>query len=226
MAEEFSLIPFDLPKSFLVVGATQSGKTEFIKRLLLHHGIMFNPPPKKIIYVFSIWQDKYQEIEDALGDIVQFRTDIPSKEELCQLWEEYRCETLLILDDKMSSLNDGATGAHVVDIVCILTHHCHVSCIIALQNIFHQSKAVREIGLNSQYMCLFRNSRSARQIKHLASQSMPTQMEYFLDSYERATARNYGYLVADLAPTDENKKFQLRTNVFPGDKTVVYLPKK
>ena len=74
---------------------------------------------------------------------------------------------LLVLDDKMSSLNDSAMGNAVVDIVCVLCNHCHVSCIITLQNLFHASKAVREISLNSQYICLFRNNRSARQVNTL-----------------------------------------------------------
>ena len=88
----------------------------------------------------------------------------------------------------------------------------------------HASKAVREIGLNSQYICLFRNNRSTRQIKTLASQTMPTQVPYFMASYNLATAQNYGYLVVDLSANIYNR-FKLKTNIFPQDQTVFTCPK-
>ena len=219
------VIPFDLPKTVLIVGASQCGKTFFIRRLLLEYKQMFKPEPKKIIYCYTAWQDKYDELEKELGDMVDFRTDIPSKDELTKIWQETHSETILVLDDKMSSLNDNASGSSVVDIVCVLCHHCHISCIITLQNLYHASKAVREIGLNSQYICLFKNNRSARQIGTLASQTMPGQVQYFMKSYELATANNYGYLIVDLSPNIDNK-LKLRTHIFAGDTTIVYLPQK
>ena len=134
-------------------------------------------------------------------------------------------ETVLILDDKMSSLNDTASGNSVVDIVCVLCHHCHVSCIITLQNLFHASKAVREISLNSQYICLFRNNRSARQVTTLGSQVFPGQTQYFMNSYDLATAKNYEYIIVDLS-SNIDSRLRLRSAIFPGEETIAYLPKK
>ena len=220
-----SLTQFELPKNILVTGSSQAGKTFFVKNLLLHHEEMFKPQVNKIIYCFTIWQDKYEELESSLGDLIEFRTDIPTKDELVQIWQDTKGETLLVLDDKMTSLEDNAQGKAVVETVCVLCHHCHISCVITLQNMYHASKAVREIGLNSQYICLFRNNRSARQIKMLASQTMPTQIPYFMASYDLAIAQNYGYLVVDLSANIDNR-YKLKTNIFPQDQTVIYMPKK
>ena len=129
-ASDKCVVPFDLPKNFLIVGASQSGKTFFIQQLLLQHKQMFKPNPSKIIYCYTAWQDKYDILEKELGGLVEFRSDIPTCEELTAIWQETNKETVLILDDKMSSLNDTASGNSVVDIVCVLCHHCHVSCII------------------------------------------------------------------------------------------------
>lgn len=219
-----SPLKISLPKNFLIVGSTQSGKTQFIKRLLLNADEVFTLPVERVIYCYGAWQPAYDELQAHFGDVISFRSDIPSKEELTEIWEEKGGETLLILDDKMTSLKDNLHGQAVLEIVSVISHHCHISCIIALQNIFH-NKTVQEISLNSHCICLFRNNRSAQQIKTLAQQIMPMYTKYFMDSYEKATAEEYGYLLVDLSP-GVNKKFQLRTAIFPNEDLIVYLPKK
>ncbi|NJL55212.1 hypothetical protein HC928_08510 [bacterium] len=208
-----TLSRFELPKNMLVVGASQSGKTHFLKKLLTHNEEMFTPHVSKIVYCFSVWQEKYEQLEHALGDLIEFRTDIPTKDELVQNWQDNRSETLLVLDDKMACLEDNAQGRAVVEIATVLCHHCHVSLIITLQNMYHASKAVREIGLNSQYICLFKNNRSVGQVRTLASQTMPTDIAFFMASYDLATTPNYGYLVVDLS-SNIDKKFQLKSYIF------------
>lgn len=220
-----SLTQFALPKNILVVGSTQAGKSYFVNKLLTQYKEMFTPAVNKIIYCYTVWQDKFDDLETCLGDMIEFRTDIPTKEELMEIWKKTRGETILVLDDKMGNLSDNATGKAVVEIVCVLCHHCHISCIITLQNMYHASKAVREIGLNSQYICLFKNNRSVQQVKTLASQTMPTQIPFFMASYDLATAENYGYLIVDLT-ANVDKQYKLKTRIFPQDQTVVYLPKK
>lgn len=220
-----SLTRFELPKNILVVGASQTGKTHFVKKLLMHHTSMFRPEVNKIIYCYTVWQQKYEELESALGELIEFRTDIPTKEELLQIWQDRHSETILVLDDKMSSLEDNAQGRAIVEIATVLCHHCHISLIITLQNMYHASKAVREIGLNSQYICLFKNNRSVGQVRTLASQTMPTEMAFFMASYDLATSQNYGYLVVDLS-SNTDKKLKLKSNIFPDDLTILYQPKK
>ena len=221
--ENACLIPFKLPQNISVQGSTQAGKTEFVKRLLLNYKTMFTPQVNKVIYVYSVWQDKFDHLESTLGDIIEFRKDIPSKEYLTGLWEKTRAHTLLVLDDQMSNLSDSRQAAHVAEIVCVLSHHCNVSCIITLQDMFYESKAARLISRNSHCICLFRNHRNGRQVSALASQILPGQTKYFMDSYERATKRNYGYLIIDLSPNADGR-YKLRSNIFPGEETVVFLP--
>jgi len=221
-----SVTKFELPKNMLVVGSTQAGKTCFVHRLLLQHAEMFTQKVSRIIYCFSVWQEKYEQLEAALGSLKQSRSDIPSKQELVELYNEIKGEIIVIFDDKINLLEDNAIGRSIVEIVCVLCHHCHISCIITLQNMFHASKVVREIGLNSQYVCLFRNNRSVRQVKTLASQTMPTQIDYFMASYDMATGVDYGYLVVDLSHNNTQSRFKLKTNIFPDQLTTVYLPKK
>jgi len=222
--EELSLGKFNLPKNILVVGSTQSGKTEFVKKLLLQTEKVFTQKICKIIYCYGAWQPTFEILESKLGSLIQFRTDIPTRDELMTLWRELKGEIILVLDDKMVSLSDNAQGAGVVEIVCVLSHHCHISCVITLQNIFH-NKTVREISLNSHYICLFRNARSASQVRTLGNQIMPGQADYFMDSYSKAVSKNFGYLLLDLSPTT-HENYRLRTNIFPGEPLTVFTRKK
>ena len=54
-------------------------------------------------------------------------------------------------------------------------------------------------------------------------------MKYFIDSYIKATSsKKYGYLFVDLSPRlyGEETLYRLRTNILPGETTIVYLPLK
>ena len=223
-SEKYSVLPFSLPRTMLIVGATQSGKTQFIKRLLLEREAMFTPVPDRIIYCYTVWQEAYDELERILGEKIEFRTDVPPKEELIEIWNKKGGETLVVIDDKMSLLKNNSFGQSVVELVTVVCHHCHVTCLIVTHHLFH-NKILGEIGLNSQSICLFRNNRSAMQIKSLASQMMPGQTDYLMDSYEKATGKNYGYLIIDTSH-NEDKKFRLRTAIFPNENTVVFTSRK
>ena len=219
------LIPFELPKNFMIYGATQSGKSHFVRSLLLNHEKMFTEKVNKIIYVYSIWHENFDEMQSYLGDMIEFVTHVPTKKELIEIWEKNKSHTILVLDVKMCSFDDAKIGAHIVDIVCVLSHHGNISCIITLQNMFCNNKAVKTVNLNAHYICLFRNNRSCRQVITLGSQIMPGNSEYFMSSYLQATERKYGYLLIDLT-LNTVKNLQLRACLFPGDVTVCYLPKK
>ena len=207
-----SVIPFQTPMTFLIIGRSRSGKSEFLKKLILEADTMFQPPPSRILYCYSVWTDGYEELVDR----VEFRKDIPTNEELTEWWRENRKETLLVLDDFMHSINE-----EISKLFCITSHHAHVSCAVTLQNLFHPNQYLREMSLNTDCFCLFNNPRSVVQIKILSSQIFPGKTDYLMDSYHKAVEKPYGYLIVHLGHTHT-----LRTCIFSHEDTVVYLPKK
>lgn len=215
-----SLLRFLLPQTTLIAGATQCGKTHFIKRLLLEANGMFDPLPVSVLYCYSAWQPSYNEIENAWGQNIEFTSSLPTKDDLLLRSTDFRHQ-LLIIDDKMSELN----SRDIVDIVCVLCHHRNISVFIVVQNMFHTGAYIRDISLNVQSIVLFKNPRSMRQISTLAGQMAPGRTDFVLDSYRRATAPPYGYLLIDLNPRSPSDRYQFRTNIFPGEDTIVYLPK-
>jgi len=53
----------------------------------------------------------------------------------------------------------------------------------------------------------------------------PTRWRFAVEAYKDATREQYSYLLVDLRP-DEDEELRLRTNVFPGEKHYVFIPKK
>jgi len=206
-------VQFTLPTNFIVAGPSQSGKSTFLKRLILESDHLFVNPPGRIIYVYSIWSDDYAELEG----LVEFRTQIPSSEELLEYWGRERKESLLILDDMMHCI-----GLEMSKMFTATSHHARVGIVLVLQNLFYSNKFLRDISLNTQCFCLFKNSRTVQQVKTLASQMYPGRTDYFMESFSKATDPKFGYLVVDL---NCPPKFALRSNIFKNEDTILYLPK-
>ena len=61
---------------------------------------------------------------------------------------------------------------------------------------------------------LFKNPRDKLQILTLAKQMYPGQTDFFLNEYEEAVKRPFGYLLIDLKTTTQDN-CRLRTNVLP-----------
>lgn len=215
--------PFLLPKSFLIAGVSNIGKSYLIKNMLLDHSHVFQPPPDRIVYVYNIFQPGYQELEKALGDKIQFRTDIPSESELKEFYSETGQSTLLILDDQMIALDNGASGKKLVKLATVISHHCLVSVMFVVQNLYHNTQSAREVALNCMVTIIFKNDRNAGQLTKLGTQILPGKLQYFLQSYELSTKSKWGYLVIDLSH-DIDKKFKLRTNILAGEDLKIYLP--
>ncbi|XP_031551207.1 uncharacterized protein LOC116288542 [Actinia tenebrosa] len=98
------------------------------------------------------------------------------------------------------------------------SHHRNLSVIYMVQNIFHQGKVNRGISLNCHDLVIFKNPRDKLQILNLSKQMYrPGKTEYFLQKYEQAVSRPYGYLFIDLKTTTPYD-CRRRTNVFPGEK--------
>lgn len=74
-------------------------------------------------------------------------------------------------------------------------------------------------------MVLFKNPRDKLQVVMLARQMYPGNSKFFMESFQDATTKPYGYLLVDLCATTP-EAYRLRTGLFPPDWPVVYIMKK
>ena len=72
---------------------------------------------------------------------------------------------------------------------------------------------------------MFANKRDQLQAYTLGKQLCPGNVNVFIEAYEDATYKPYGYLVVDCDPKSP-REFKLRTNIFPTENTVCYLKKE
>ena len=198
------------PFTCTIAGPTQSGKTQFVVRLIKDANELITLPPENIVYCYGEFQPLFAKLPG-----VEFHEGLPEVERF-----DGRRRVLLIIDDLMNEADET-----VCKLFTKLSHHRNVSVVFLTQNLFHKSPHVRTMNLNTHYLVLFKNPRDATQVATLARQMYPGKSKFLLEAFEDATKEPYGYLLIDLKPeTDE--KYRIRTNIFPDDdRQYAYVPR-
>jgi hypothetical protein len=198
---EGDLLKFRHPFTAIVAGATMTGKTEYVARIIKNREDMIVPPVQRVIYSYKKWQPAYEKMDDKVEFVQGMNFEL-----------NRAFPTLLVVDDQMATAGDKLT-----ELFTVSAHHENCSTLFITQNIFFQNKAFRTASLNSQYLILFKNPRDASQIMHLARQMYPShKAKTMIKAYENATSIPYGTLVVDLKP-DTPSALRLRSNVLPDE---------
>jgi len=210
------VIKFSHPTTIMIAGPTFSGKTTFVKRLL--HEDMIEPAPERIIWIYK---EKGDESEFA-----RLKQEFPQVEFLSEIdigrinSLDARENNLVILDDVMSEAGD---SKEVAKIFTQGAHHRNMTVIFLVQNVFQQAKQMRTISLNTHFLVLYKNPRDQSQIRVLSNQMFPGKKNFLVDAYSDATNTPHSYLLIDLHP-ETPEQFRVRTNIFPGEDSTVYVP--
>ena len=212
------MYPFPECTSISVTGATLSGKTYWVFRLLRHKDEMFISPPEKVLYCYGIYQPLFEQMEKEFP-FITFHHGLPSEENLNSLSDETICN-LVVLDDLMESVT---SSGEMANLFVKGMHHRHLSILFLNQNLYCKGKHSRTINLNTHILVMMKNPRDASQLQCLARQAFLGRSGFLLDAYKDATSLAYGYLVLDFSPSGE-EEYRVRTKVFPGEDTVVYQP--
>jgi hypothetical protein len=215
-------LPFRHPSTILIAGPTGSGKTEFLVKLLTQRGI--EPFPERIIWIYSEWQDAYERIKKRLGVAEKKLEFVKDFDDSLYDSLDRRVRNLVVLDDQMENRDmqrNGGSG--LAKFFTQGSHHRNLTIVYIVQNLFHQSRAMRTVSLNSHYLVLFKNPRDKLQIRSLAMQMYPMNVEFLVRAYEDATKVPYGYLVIDLRP-DTSDELRVRSNIFNATEQCVYKP--
>ncbi len=202
-------MPWAHPFTSVIAGPTGSGKTVFARRFVQNIKHMMMPEPDRITWCYDVYQPIYATIEG-----VEFVQGLPDLDAL-----DPRQKRLIIVDDQMDDVNQ-----KVADLFTKYSHHKNTSVMLIVQNLFNKNKHHRTISLNTHYMVLFKNPRDVSQMMALGHQMYPRQMKYFTESYVDATSKPHGYLLIDMKQTTP-ELLRLRGDIFPGEKTVVFIPK-
>ena len=199
---------FQHPMTMNVCGPTSCGKTTWLKQFLLNVNRMLQPRPHCIIWFYKRWQPIYTELKQKLNNI-KFIQGIPPALKNAKFFDE-RFPTLFIFDDLM---RDATKNSDICELYTEGSHHRNLSVICLLQNIYHHGRENRTMSLNTQYLVLFKNPRDQLQVMTLSRQMFPHRSYQFMDQFNRATAKPFGYLVIDLKQNTPDYQ-RLRTDAF------------
>ena len=216
--ETQSLLPFKARSSMLISGQSNSGKSYFINKLLQNIEGMYEIKPEAIMFCYAVWQPLYDEMEQNIPNIT-FHQGLPTQIELNEFTTD-DCHKLIIFDDMINYILQSPSMEQLFTCHC---HHYNISVIIVSQNLFQAGKHSRTIALNTSYIVLFQQNRDLSQIAALGRQIYPGKGKVLVQAYTDAMKSPYNYLVIDLSP-NSNPKYRLRTQIFPNQDIIVYVP--
>ena len=205
--------------SAVICGPTGSGKSRWVYRFLTNLDRMYDSDtPKDVMYCYGVYQPLFDEIRTNLPS-VRLHRRLPTSDVLDDFATGDHC--LVILDDLMLQVLESREVELLFAQGC---HHRRISVFYISQNLYGQGKSARTIALNSWYLVLLKNLRGSSQMAHLGRQLFCKKGNPLLEAYQDSTKEPFGYIVVDLSPNAKDEE-RLRTKIFPGDDTVVYIPK-
>src|SRR3569832_227418 len=206
-------ITWSHPFNCLVSAPTKSGKTEFVKKLVINLDNIVSPAPRKIYWCYTEWQNTYEDLKMKCPN-VQILEGMPDFE---LLKSHPNIPKLLIMYDMMEEMKKDSVALN--RLFTRGSHHWNLSIIHIIQNLFYQGG--RTSRINAQYIVLLYNPADRLQVQTLGRQLFPSAKNYFEEAFIDATNEPYGYMLIDLNPaTPDNCR--LRTGIFPDDIHYVY----
>ncbi|KAL7075398.1 hypothetical protein ACQ4LE_005042 [Meloidogyne hapla] len=209
-----------LPFGCIVSGPSSSGKSTFVRSLIINSKEVIDPTPKSILYCYGEYNSL---VSDLQREGISVYSGVPSEE----IIKKQEKPSLIILDDLLYSIDE----KHLSELFTKKSHHLNFGIVFVTQNLFE--KKLRVARQNSMYLVLTRAPNSALSVRNLGVQLFPRRLDYFLDSYRQATRENYSYLFIDLHPSSD-PSLRLRTNIFDfasekkdsdNFETTIFLPK-
>ena len=185
------MIDIRLKENFklFISGPSRCGKTFFVSELLENIDTITKEPPETIIYVYKVWQNKFDEMKNVVHifmedseNVIQNIKDVAQGQGI-----------FVIFDDLINSKS-------LVDIATLFTvdgRHMNMSMAFLSQRMFVNNEYFRQISQNCDYFCIFKNPRNSSEIRTLAQQITPGSLD-LIEIYKEATKNPFSYLIINL----------------------------
>ena len=190
-----------------ISGPSQSGKTQFVLKLLEQRNEIFLNPLNKILWCYGIRDVNLLNFLQS-KDYKTLR-GLPKEQDI-------EPNSICVLDDLLS---ESESSKEVTNMCTRAAHHKPCFVIFISQNLFPGGKEARTRSLNTHYFVIFKNPRDKMQFEVFARQISPSHSKDLIAAYEDATRNPYGYLFIDFTqecPDD----IRYRTNIL--ESPVVY----
>ena len=172
-----------------VGGPSRCGKTFFVVDLIQNLKSICKKPPTNIIYVYKVWQPKYEEIRNKVSVFIEDCDELIEKIKN----HSFNQHSLIVFDDLINS----KSLKNIAELFVVDGRHMNLSLIFLSQRMFVNDEYFRQISGNCDYFCVFKNPRKVNEIRELAKQLTPGTLE-LLNIYALATKEPYSYLFINL----------------------------
>ena len=135
-----------------VGGPSRCGKTFFVVDFIQNLKSISKIPPTNIIYVYKVWQPKYDEIRKLITVFIQ------EQEDLLEKIKEHLSDqpSLIVFDDLINS----KSLKNIAQLFVVDGRHLNMSLIFLSQRLFVNDEYFRQISGNCDYFCVFKNKKS------------------------------------------------------------------
>ena len=210
-------LKFLTPCSICVSGPSQSGKSQWILRLIKHRIHLFSSNFHQIIYCvpenLSLTPNKiFEEIKTSYP-AAQLHSGLPDITKLGLNFDT--TSKLLIIDDLMTEF---LNSYQMVKLLSVEVHHCNITTIFTLHNLFAPSKFGRTLTRNVNYKVLFANRLDLKEMRNVSLQ-VSNQPNFLTESFEflhQEFPLEPPYIVIDGHIKSNLKQFFIRSQIFPG----------
>lgn len=200
--ELIDLFPRERGGRIFIAGATGSGKTHLVTRIVRKYNEKFYK-----VLICGTNNHPVQELPEVKNKVILSKDIIDPELEIDPF--EKKKGLLVIYDDNFLQAANDETVANVF----IKGRHCGISAILISQNLFMQGKYARSISLNCSHFLLLKQ-RDLGQIETLGRQLYGREKaKVFLSAYNKAVVgKTYGYLLADVS-INTPEELSLRSNI-------------
>ena len=166
-------IKFIANSNILVIGASGSGKTTAVLRIIREK--LIDPMPTKIFYLYGAYQPEFDTWKkDETNPKIMFIEGLD-----LSVVDRYKEPKLLICDDLILQLNKTLAQHFIAG-----SSHKNTTTIFISHSLFLNNELYRLISNNSQYLLLFKNKRNFSQVATLARQILGKRHELLLSAYK------------------------------------------
>lgn len=197
------------PLNILLAGPSQSGKTQYVSKLIKHFPWLLDRPMQKIVFCYAVWQPAYDEMKRQYTNI-NFHEGLPDSP--FELFSSQDRPGLMIFDDLMGELTDKENKKKIEQWFTRGSHHHDVSLCVLIQNLF--PKDMRTVSLNAHIIIYFTNPRDQLQLRTLARQAFPSQGDRIKRAYLAIKDTPYHPLILDFQQKTPDE-FRVRTGLLP-----------
>lgn len=224
MAKQLDIIDgaLRMPFGLLLIGCPFSGKSSFIKNLLLERDMLLSEHLDYIVIFYGEKSKFINEIESEKSAYSFNNTEIILVSGLPDELSDYIREGyfgLFVFDDLME---DVSNSLQVVNLVTRKFQHSAISWCIVLQNAFHSASQRLSITRAATHIVIFNSPLDKTVPQILSSRIMPEKRKIFLDIFKDATRKPFGYLLCDGSQSTPDH-LRLRSDIFNGSQ-IIYIP--